>query len=131
MRMILKLVFISILATGVGCLPLLFGTLINGLITNGSIDLRNLTLSIGFYLFIVSVISIGVFFIGSTLYLSLLRLKLANYATSILLGCLTFICNAYDSLWVFVTTSGLLIGPLFHFYFNKYKVSFNQNITSS
>jgi hypothetical protein len=119
MRIFFKLILVTIIATGIGLIPWIVNWVI---LSDAPMNLRN-TVQLG-AIYLVGVIngSMVVFCIGSPLYLILFKYKLVNYVTVTVLGGLTLLINDYEGVWSLITLSGLFIAPLYHFYFNKFKV---------
>ena len=122
MHTILRFVAISIISTSIGCLPLLVSMIVTAQFSKNGLDIKGFSQILGFFIIVILNGSILVFCIGSTLYTILLKFKLANYLTSFFMGGLTLLFNSYDSHFILLTTSGFIIGPLFHYYYNKYNV---------
>ena len=119
MRIFLKLVLVSILSTSIGLLPWILNLVI---ISDAPNNLKNIIQLVSLYLIGIFNGSIVVFCFGSALYLILFRFKLTNYVSVLIIGGLTLFVNNYESAWYLITLSGFIIAPLYHFYFNKYKV---------
>jgi hypothetical protein len=119
MRIFFKLVLVTIIATSIGLIPWIMNWVI---ISEAPINLRNTVQLVAIYLVGVLNGSMVVFCIGSPLYLILFKYKLVNYLTVTVLGGLTLLINNYEGVWSLITLSGLFIAPLYHFYFNKFKV---------
>ncbi len=119
MRIFLKLLLISIISTCIGLLPWILNVVI---LSDAPINFKNIVQLVALYLIGTINGSIVVFCIGSALYLILFRFKLTNYISVTTIGGLTLFFNNYESAWYLITLSGFIIAPLYHFYFNKYKV---------
>ena len=110
------------ISASIAYLPIPIRSIVVGFFSESGLDFKDCVHIFGLYVIVVFMGSICVFCIGSSLYLILLKLNLANYITVTLLGGITLLFNDYDDFGVFITFSGFLIAPLYHFYFNKYKV---------
>jgi hypothetical protein len=119
---ILRLILISIISSTLGLLPFLLSIILSNYFSGIEFNFTGLIKVLGFYAVVVFNASILVSVMGSVIYLLLFKFNLANYVTSFFAGSLSLLLNQWDGVWVFFTISGFIIAPLYHFYFNKYKV---------
>ena len=119
---IFRLILISIISTAFGCLPFLLSIIFSNFYSGIEFNFTGLLKVLGFYAVVVFNASILVTVIGSVLYLLLFKFNLANYVTAFFVGSLSLLFNQWDGVWMYLTISGFIIAPFYHFYFNKYKV---------
>ncbi len=113
---ILRLILISIMSSTLGLLPFRLSIILSNYFSGIAFNFTGLIKVLVFYA------STLVSVIGTVIYLLLFKFNLANYVTSFFAGSLSLLLNQWDGVWVFFTISGFIIDPLYHFYFNRYKV---------
>ena len=132
MRSILDIIKVSVCSVAIGNL-LFLGGIIGTLLFEGKPNnLGQLTIG-PLYVYFVSVlvgICVALFF-ATPIYLLFLKLKIANYITaSIIGGCISLKVSPMDSFWLFLSLTGFIIGPTYHYFYKKW-CGCNINITSA
>ena len=125
-----SIVLASLFSASIGILPfmvsLAYGSYSRGnsIFTYASlIDMSSVYIGILFNAFLVILI------LGTPIYFLFHKFNLANYfSVAIIGGCFTMFIGSFQNPWLFISFSGFIIGPMFHYLYLQLQNKHEQKI---